>query len=155
MNINKSSDNLKTEHPNVQNNSYAERCAIFGSNMRKARKELGLTAADLAKFIGLSTAYVGLIERGERVPSLETLLKICDCLGRGIDSMMTSTDSKSQERGRSQKIPIQKIPTDKLEIKRKAVTGIIKTFDDKELDYLIAIMKGLKTVSSNNSTTTA
>ena len=149
MNTIKSSDNLKTEQPNIQNNPYDERLTLFGKNMRKARKELGLTATDLATFLGLSSAYVGLIERGERVPSLETLLKICDCLGRGIDSMMTSTDIMLYKGNKGQKVPAQKMPADKLEVKRKAAASTVKTFNDKELDYLIATMKSLKALNNN------
>ena len=64
----------------------------IGENMRLARKEKGLTASDLSKFLSISTAYIGLIERGEHCPSLETFLRICNFFGKGADEMLQSKD---------------------------------------------------------------
>ena len=130
----------KTEQHMIQDGLLAERCANFGINMRKARKELGLTSSDLANFLGLSPAFVGLIERGERTPSIETLLKICDQLGQSVDSMMTSAENNPQANKNL------KMPTTKLERKQRAASNMIKTFDSKELGYIIDVMKGLKTL---------
>ena len=56
-----------------------DKAKAFGQNVRLTRKESKLTAQDLAKFLSISTAYVGLIERGERCPSLETFLRPSCC----------------------------------------------------------------------------
>jgi len=52
----------------------------IGRNIRKYRSEKGLRQEDLAEKTGLSNNYVGMIERGEKTPSLETLIAICNAL---------------------------------------------------------------------------
>ena len=45
---------------------------ILGANIRKYRKQIGITQEQLAEKIGKSVNYIGMIERGEKVPSLTT-----------------------------------------------------------------------------------
>ncbi|MDH5674857.1 MAG: helix-turn-helix domain-containing protein [Myxococcales bacterium] len=49
--------------------------------LRARRIELSLSQADVAEGAGVNASYVGLLERGERVPSLEVLASLCDALG--------------------------------------------------------------------------
>lgn len=49
-------------------------------NIRKFRKERGVTQAELAKNIGVSRSTIAKYENGERTPSLSTLQKIADFL---------------------------------------------------------------------------
>jgi len=74
----------------------AETLKIFGDNIRRIRKEMGQTAIELSAFLGFSTTYVGMLERGERIPSITAMLRICRYFGESIDSMFTPTDSKTQ-----------------------------------------------------------
>ena len=46
----------------------------IGKNLRKYRLERKLRQEDLAERAGLSTVYIGMVERGEKVPSLETFI---------------------------------------------------------------------------------
>ena len=52
----------------------------IAQNLRKYRKERGLTQEQLAEKIDMSASFLGHIERGSRVASLETLVKICNVL---------------------------------------------------------------------------
>ena len=65
----------------VLNNEYEATIKSIQQNIRVLRKKLSLSSKELGEFIGISTAYVGLIERKERTPSLEILLKICRFFG--------------------------------------------------------------------------
>lgn len=49
--------------------------------LRRRRRELGVTQADLARLAGLSLHGVNDIETGKGNPTLESLLKILDALG--------------------------------------------------------------------------
>ena len=49
---------------------------IFGSTVRRLRADRGWTQEHLAEAAGLTTTYVGQIERGVRVPSLTVILKL-------------------------------------------------------------------------------
>ncbi len=44
--------------------------------LKKARKELGLTQAQVAEKVGIIANHYALIERGEKSPSRETLKEI-------------------------------------------------------------------------------
>lgn len=49
----------------------------FGSNLRKARHDRGLSQERLAHASGLNMTHVARIERGEREPGVRTVAKLC------------------------------------------------------------------------------
>lgn len=52
----------------------------IGKKIREIREEKGITQEKLALDAGLNRAYIGYIERGERNPSTQTLVKIAKAL---------------------------------------------------------------------------
>jgi transcriptional regulator with XRE-family HTH domain len=58
--------------------------AIFGSNVRRIRKSLGLSQEELAEKIGIHRTYIGSIERGERNISLNNIIAIAQALNTPI-----------------------------------------------------------------------
>ena len=52
----------------------------IGRNIRKYRKEKGMMQDTLAEMTDLSANYIGMIERGEKIPALPTLIKIANAL---------------------------------------------------------------------------
>ena len=58
----------------------------LGMRIRRARKAAGMTQADLAEKLGISTSFLGHIERGTRKASLDTLVKMANELGVSLDS---------------------------------------------------------------------
>jgi transcriptional regulator with XRE-family HTH domain len=52
----------------------------FGINVRRRRKERGLTLEALADAVGLAYSYVGQIERGQRNPTLEVVERFAKVL---------------------------------------------------------------------------
>ena len=52
----------------------------IGQNIRRIRERKGITQEQLALNAGLNRAYIGYIERGERNPSTDTLVKIAKAL---------------------------------------------------------------------------
>jgi transcriptional regulator with XRE-family HTH domain len=56
-------------------------CAIVGRNVRKLRRQKGLTQEELAFAAEIDLTYVGGIERGKRNPSLLVMARIADALG--------------------------------------------------------------------------
>jgi len=49
---------------------------MFGEIVRRVRKGYDWTQEDLAERSGLTTTYVGQVERGDKVPSLTVVLKL-------------------------------------------------------------------------------
>ena len=53
----------------------------LGQIVRRERKRLGLSQEELAEESGIHRNFVGLIERGERSASIETVFKLARGLG--------------------------------------------------------------------------
>lgn len=60
----------------------------LGQRIREERKKLNLTQEKLSETINVTTTYIGQIERGERRPTLDTLIKISNALGVSIDYLL-------------------------------------------------------------------
>ena len=60
----------------------------LGERIRRARRSRGVTQERLGELCGISTAHIGHIERGTRIPSLETFYKICTALGASADDLL-------------------------------------------------------------------
>ncbi len=52
----------------------------MGERIRQARRLKRMTQSELAQAIGMSTSFVGHVERGNRVASIDTLVSICNAL---------------------------------------------------------------------------
>lgn len=64
---------------------------LIGNKVREARLKYGLTQEKLAELVGISDSYMGLIERGERILSVETLVKLSLALGVSTDWLLQAT----------------------------------------------------------------
>lgn len=60
----------------------------IGMRIRQFRKDKRLTQAELAQRVGISTSFMGHIERGTRIPSIETLVRLSESLGVSLDDMV-------------------------------------------------------------------
>ena len=52
----------------------------LGTYLYQVRKQRGITQSTVARYSGLSRNMVALVERGEVVPTIETLAKLYRCL---------------------------------------------------------------------------
>lgn len=68
---------------------------ILGANIRKYRKQIGITQEQLAEKIGKSVNYIGMIERGEKVPSLTTFVLIANAIGISTDILLVGITENS------------------------------------------------------------
>lgn len=60
-----------------------------GSNLRKIRVQNKLRQEDVAERANLSVNYVGAVERGERLPSLETFIALLNATGASADIILS------------------------------------------------------------------
>ena len=60
----------------------------IGKNIRKYRNQRKLRQDQLAEKTELSTNYIGMLERGEKIPALETFLKIANALEVSADMLL-------------------------------------------------------------------
>ena len=52
----------------------------FGTQLQKVRKEKRISQEELAALLSMHRTYIGMIERGERNPTIRTLYKIAKAL---------------------------------------------------------------------------
>ncbi len=62
--------------------------ARIGMRIRQIRKAKGWSQDELAKKCGISMSFLGHIERGSRIMSMETFVNICGALDAGADELL-------------------------------------------------------------------
>lgn len=65
--------------------------SLFGQRLREQRKANGWTLEQFAERAGLSTNYVGDLERGKKSPSLETFIRLVEVLDVSADMLIRDT----------------------------------------------------------------
>lgn len=60
----------------------------IGKRIREKRDEQGLTREKVAEMTGISVNYLGTIERGEKVPRVEVIIKIANALKVTSDELL-------------------------------------------------------------------
>lgn len=67
----------------------------LGERMRKERLALGMTQEVLSEKAGISVSFLGQIERGERKPSLETVVNMANSLKVTVDYLLADNYLKA------------------------------------------------------------
>lgn len=71
---------------------------MMKNNLRKLRKEKGLSQIAVQMQTGIEQALISKYENGERVPPTETLMQLVDFYGVSMDYIMGRTDRKEINR---------------------------------------------------------
>jgi len=99
----------------------------LGERIRQARRQAKLTQEYLAEAIALSVSHVGHIERGSRIPSIDTLFKISSTLHVSLDHLVLG--DLSAEYVLQSSIATALNEQDRLE--PKTISSIIRALADK------------------------
>ena len=104
----------------------------LGKNIREERKNRNLSIEVFAEMLELSASYVGLLERGERAPSLDSFLKIMSVLNVSANTLL-NFDGK------------YKVAESDGTRKGKLDTAIslICSLEEEQLDFIISIIFGM------------
>ena len=81
------------EEITMAENTLAE---IIGRNIAKYRESAGLTQAQLAERIGISTAFVSRVERGLKIMKVETLFATSKALSVSCDALLHQDGTSAQ-----------------------------------------------------------
>jgi len=65
---------------------------VMGRRVRKLRKRLDMTQADLGNVVGVSLALISRIERGERSVRLDLLTPLSKALGITVDQLISGEE---------------------------------------------------------------
>ncbi len=69
----------------------------IGENIRKKRLAKSWKQATLAEKVDLSNSYIGMIERGEKMPKLETFVHITNALDTTLDEILEGVLNRGYE----------------------------------------------------------
>lgn len=68
----------------------------LGAKVRQLRRSMHLTQEELAEQVGISASFMGHIERGTRVASLETLVALCNVLHTNPTFLLSASLTSSE-----------------------------------------------------------
>lgn len=119
----------------IKKNSLKFMGKSLGENIRKERELRGLTLEELAELTGLSSSYLGLLERGERHPSFKVFSFLLDFFGLEPNDLMLSVETETQENH------LKETANDSRRSKCKTLEALLRGLNDAELDYLIEHLK--------------
>jgi transcriptional regulator with XRE-family HTH domain len=69
--------------------------AVFGKRLREVREKRGESLRSLAERAGMSYAYISDMERGVRVPSLTTIIRLAVALDCKVTDLVGMFDKKN------------------------------------------------------------
>jgi len=65
---------------------------IIGNNVARYRNMAGLTQTQLAERVGISTAFISRVERGQKMMKIQTLYKVARVLNVSCDALLSQDD---------------------------------------------------------------
>jgi len=66
----------------------------FSAVVKKHREKMALSRNALARLAGLHQTYIGLLERGERSPNLDTANAIAQALGKPLEELIVEAGKR-------------------------------------------------------------
>ena len=81
----------------------------LGKRIRKRRVEQGMTQEQLARQVGVTTSFIGHLERGSRKASLETLVALANALHVGVDYLLCDSLNTVRNDSRGQRYVMHEI----------------------------------------------
>jgi len=104
---------------------------LLGSALLLARENSGLTQAEVASHVGIASAVYGRIERGQMLPSVPTLCRLCMTLKVSSDVLL---GLDAAEREALAAPPLEEAPP---ELRRLA--SLVRTLSPSSLRMLTAV----------------
>lgn len=97
----------------------------IGKRIQRCREERGMKQEELAERAGLSSSYMSAIERGVKIPRLETFVRIANALEVTSDMLLSDVLDRGAE------------------IKASAFVDIMKELAPKEQDRIFHVIEVL------------
>jgi transcriptional regulator with XRE-family HTH domain len=78
----------------------------LGKRVRRLRRQRGWSQERLVLEAGLGRGSAGYIERGEKVPGLDTLLKLAEVLGVSLSTLMEGIDDPQPQQAETPRVKL-------------------------------------------------
>lgn len=103
----------------------------LGAVIREHRKQKGLTQAQLADMVGLSTRHIGKLEDGTYMPKLSTYLNISKVLGFDIEEVQTLNKYAPREGEAKILNLLKEMNTEELKLSYKVLKALVNGNGEK------------------------
>lgn len=100
---------------------------MFGKRLKELRKKNELTQSDLAKIINVSPSTIGMYERENRQPTVETLNHLANHFQVTVDYLLGRTNKRNFNKEKGRTIQIEKELSNK---ELKTLESIINAYLD-------------------------
>jgi len=108
---------------------------IIGENIRNERIARDISIDELSEMLDLTPGFVGLIERGQRGTTSNTLYRLSEVFDIPIDALFRNNKDSSLSFGEGS--------LDTTAIKRRKIASFISGFKEDELEFIIGVIKSL------------
>ncbi|MDR3091107.1 MAG: helix-turn-helix domain-containing protein [Clostridiales bacterium] len=108
---------------------------IIGENIRHERQLRNMSLDDLGDILGLTSGFIGLVERGKRGTDIENLLQIAKVFETSLDALTTDKrlDGKLREND-----------DDPLAAAKSSLFTMAFDLDEAEIRFIVAVISELK-----------
>jgi len=106
-----------------------------------------MSIEELSEILQLSTAFIGLIERGHRGAKLYNLLRIADIFGITVNDLVYSKNPDVLEVREGNENSEESIKQQK----KDAISSLVYDFNAEELQFLISTIKAMRALKRSGS----
>ena len=97
----------------------------FRLQFRTIRERRGLTQVALGQRAGIAPASISHFETGQRVPSLESLVKLADALGVSVDELLGRVPAEESTHVDPLFLRASRAPTDTLDAVKRVTAALL------------------------------
>lgn len=97
----------------------------FRLQFRTIRERRGLTQVALGQRAGMAPASISHFETGQRVPSLESLVKLADALGVSVDELLGRVTTETGTQVDPLFLRASRAPTDTLDAVKRVTAALL------------------------------
>jgi transcriptional regulator with XRE-family HTH domain len=104
---------------------------VFQERLKKLRNERDLSQDSVGKSLNIGGRTIGNYESGERLPSLDTLVKLADFYGVSVDYLLGRTDNRLVNAASAEDSLFEKLPPEGQEEMKTVLNYIRHKYLDK------------------------
>ncbi|MFW6271029.1 MAG: helix-turn-helix domain-containing protein [Bacillota bacterium] len=114
----------------------------IGNRLRELRYNMDLTQEELGEKSGLHYSYIGQVERGDKIPSLKSLMKIGEALNISLEEIIKTEELKPEQITNNKLKSIHKMLSNRsaqeLELIKnllKEILGFLDSLEEQSKNY--------------------
>ncbi len=103
--------------------------SMFGERIKEYREKNGLSQTTIAEKAGITTAYLSMVEKGKKIPKIETCIRLLNALNMSADAaFMDCLVSSQDEKATYLQYKLAELPPEQRLSALRAFELILKSF---------------------------